>query len=70
MMSISYNHRKISSIFFFIGCVTSAPDGSSPRGYGGALVLCHRLEDFFPSNYIFDMPYYILAPEAMVEHLC
>jgi hypothetical protein len=28
----------------FIGCATSAPDGSSPRGYGRILVVDHRLE--------------------------
>ena len=28
----------------FIGCTTSAPDGSSPRGYGQILVLEHRLK--------------------------
>ena len=29
---------------FFIGCATSAPDGSSPRGYGRMLAGEHRLK--------------------------
>jgi hypothetical protein len=33
MMKSSFYSCKKSNIFNFIGCATSAPDGSSPRGY-------------------------------------
>jgi hypothetical protein len=40
--------QKMSSLSFlsFIGCATSAPDGSSPQGYGRVLVVNHRLNNF------------------------
>jgi hypothetical protein len=31
-------------VLFSIGCALSAPDGSSPRGYGWILVVNHRLK--------------------------
>ncbi len=33
-------------LFISIGCATSAPDGSSPRGYEQMLVFGHRLSPF------------------------
>jgi hypothetical protein len=33
-----------SSWFIVIGCTTSAPDVSTPRGYGQVLVADHRLQ--------------------------
>jgi hypothetical protein len=58
---------------FIIGCTTSAPDVSSPRGYGRVLVADHRLQslrllsiDFFLSA---ARPALLMgvAPEAIVE---
>jgi hypothetical protein len=45
-------HGRLSSsslliISSSIGCVLSAPDGSSPRGYGWILVVNHRLKIYF-----------------------
>jgi hypothetical protein len=31
----------------FAGCTTSAPDGSSPRGYKGVLAACYRLKNIY-----------------------
>jgi hypothetical protein len=42
--SSSFFTLCLLEVFFFIGCVTSAPDGSSPRGYGRVLVVDHRLK--------------------------
>jgi hypothetical protein len=45
-------HGRLSSSSLFIvlssiGCALSAPDGSSPRGYGWILVVNHRLKIHF-----------------------
>jgi hypothetical protein len=36
----------LSLLSIFIGCTTSAPDGSSPRSYEQMLVFDHRLSPF------------------------
>ena len=37
-------------VFISIGCATSAPDGSSPRGYEQMLAFDHRLSPFLFCN--------------------
>jgi hypothetical protein len=58
---------------FIIGCTTSAPDVSSPRGYGRVFVADHRLQslrllsvDFFLSGARPTLPMGV-APEAIAE---
>jgi hypothetical protein len=58
---------------FIIGCTTSAPDVSSPRGYGRVLVADHRLQsfrllfvDFFLSGVRPALPMGV-SPEAIAE---
>jgi hypothetical protein len=43
-----------SFAFYSIGCATSAPDGSSPRGYGRVLVADHRLKCFLTPEDLLD----------------
>jgi hypothetical protein len=35
--------QRTSCAVIFVGCATTAPDGSSPRGYVRLLVAVHRL---------------------------
>jgi hypothetical protein len=58
---------------FMIGCITSAPDVNSPRGYGRVFVADHRLQpfrllfvDFFLSGARPKLPMGV-APEAIDE---
>jgi hypothetical protein len=37
-------HKIFYPCYFSIGCATNAPDGSSPRGYGGVLTADYRLK--------------------------
>jgi hypothetical protein len=37
----------------FVGCVPSAPDGSSPRGYKRVFAAYYRLKYFFFTTYFF-----------------
>jgi hypothetical protein len=40
------------SKWFFIGCATSAPDGSSPRVYVRVLVAGHRLKLYYSKKFV------------------
>jgi hypothetical protein len=53
---ISSSHLLYSCVNF-IGCATSTPDGSSPRGYKGVLAACYRLKYLFWT--IFSFLYFI-----------
>jgi hypothetical protein len=52
MLSGSYISSSLLLIVLFsIGCALSAPNGSSPRGYGWILVVNHRLKLTSSSSY-------------------
>jgi hypothetical protein len=53
MYSKVYSLVFCHSQFFFIGCVISAPDGPSSRGYGRQPVVNHRLKTLNASNAFF-----------------
>ena len=43
---------------YSIGCAISAPDGSSPRGYGRVHAVDHRLKNYFkPKLYSSESPF-------------
>ena len=55
-------------VFISIGCATSAPDGSSPRGYEQMLVFDHRLSPFlFCHSRVFHC--FKVAPEHLIKNL-
>jgi hypothetical protein len=67
------DERCATSWSFITGCTTSAPDVSSPRGYGRVFVVDHRLQslrlfsvDFFLSGARPALPMGV-APEAIAK---